>query len=137
MEKEVEVLEDERHPLRFLMKFVVLAGLLYVAGRFLANKKNEFADLTESQARDKLMDKISPKLGDDTAEEIADQVIPKLRERGLIKPDPAEAAAKAVKDAGSEAAGAVEDAADTVKNKMDDAADKVAEAVDSVVKDKD
>lgn len=135
MEEELEIVEDERHPFRFLVKFVVLAGLLFLAGRFLANKKNEFADLTESQARDKLLDKISPKLGDDTAEEIADQVIPKLKDRGLIKPDPAEAAAKAVKDAGADAADAVEDAADTVKDKMDDAADKVAEAVDSVVKD--
>jgi len=128
MEEELEIIEDERHPLRFLVKFVVVAGLLFLAGKFLANKKNEFADLTESQARDKLVDKISPKLGDDTAEEIADQVIPKLKDRGLIKPDPAEAAAKAVKDAASEAADAVED-------KMDEAADKVSEAVDSVVKD--
>ncbi len=127
MEEELEITE-ERHPLRFLVKFVIFAGLLYLAGKFLADKKNEFADLTESEAKEKLVDKISPKLGDDTAEEIADQVIPKLKDRGLIKSDPAEAAAEAVKDAASDAAAAVED-------KMGEAADKVAEAVDSVVKD--
>ena len=127
MEEELEIVE-ERHPLRFLVKFVVFAGLLYLAGKFLTNKKNEYADLTESQAHDKLVEKISPKVGDDTAEEIADQVIPKLKERGFIKADPAEAAVDAVKEAGAEAAEAVEE-------KMDEAADKVAEAVDSVVKD--
>ena len=127
MEQELEIV-DERHPFRFLVKFVIFAGLLYLAGKFLADKKNEYADLTESQARDKLVDKIAPKVGDDTAEEIADQVIPKLKDRGLIKPDPAEAAADVVRDAASEAT-------DKVEETMDEAADKVAEAVDSVVKD--
>jgi DNA-directed RNA polymerase specialized sigma54-like protein len=103
----------ERHPLRFMMKLAVLAGLLYGAGRFLAGKKSEFADLTETQARDRLMEKISPRLGEDTANEIADQVIPKLKERGLIKADPMDEAAEEIKEA----------------------ADKVSEAVDSVVKD--
>jgi hypothetical protein len=82
MEQEVDVV-DERHPLRFLVKFVVFAGLLYLAGRFLAQKKDEFADLTESQARDKLVEKMAPRVGDETAEDIADQVIPKLKDRGL------------------------------------------------------
>lgn len=120
MQQEIEVM-DERHPFRFMVKFVVFVGLLFVAGRFLAQKKNEFADMTESQARDKLVETIAPRVGDETAEDIADQVIPKLKDRGLVKPDPMDAAADKVKDA-----------AEDLGEKVDDA---VSDAVDSVVKD--
>lgn len=120
MTEEIEII-DERHPFRFMFKFVVFVGLLYVAGRFLAQKKNEYSGLTESQARSKFVDTVGPKVGDDTAEEIADQVIPKLKEKGLIKPDPVKEAAEAAADAMDEAA--------------EESADKVTEAVDKVVKD--
>lgn len=127
--EEIETMEDEeRHPLRFMIKFAVFLGLLYAAGRFLAQKKTEFADLTESQAREKLVEKMSPKVGDETASDIADQVIPKLKDRGLIKEDPMDAAARDVK-------AAADDVADAVEKKVDEASDKVTEAVDSVVKD--
>jgi hypothetical protein len=33
---------------------------------------------------------MAPKVGDDTAGEIADKVIPKMRDRGLFKSDPIE-----------------------------------------------
>jgi len=86
MERKVEVAED-RHPFRFLFKLAVFGGLIYFAGRFAAQKKEEFAGLTETQAREKLVSKIGPKFGDEAAEEIASQVIPKLVDRGLVKPD--------------------------------------------------
>lgn len=127
MTRDAEVV-DERHPFRFLVKFAVFAGLLFVAGRFLAQKKDEYADLTESEAREKLVDKMAPRVGDDTAEEIADQVIPKLKDRGLIKADPMEAAADKVVDTAKNAKKKTEDAVDA-------ATDKVTKAVDSVVKD--
>jgi len=113
-----------RHPIRTLLRLAVFAGVAFSVGRFVARKKQEYAGLTESQARDKLMAKMTPKLGDDTAAEIADQVIPKLKERGLIKPDPIE-----------EAADKLAQAADEAKENVTEAADEVAEAVDSVVKD--
>jgi hypothetical protein len=106
MTEEIEIAE-ERHVFRTLITLTVFVGLIYAAGRFLAQKKDEYAGLTESQARTKFVDKVGPKLGEETAEDIADQVIPKLKERGLIKPDPTD-------DAGT---------------------DPVAEAVDSVVED--
>ncbi len=123
MEQEIEMAE-ERHVFRTLFKFAVLAGLLYLAAKFLNDKKSEYSGLTESEARSKFVETVGPKVGDDTAEEIADQVIPKLKDRGLIKSDPAEAAAEEVKEAAEDLADAAEDAAD-----------KVSEAVDSVVKD--
>lgn len=119
---------DEGHPFRLFLKLAVFLGLAYGAARVLAQKKTEFADLTESQARDKLMEKMGPRVGDDTAAEIADQVIPKLKDRGLIKPDPMEAAADDVVKAADEMAEAFDD-------NMDETVDKVTEAVDSVVKD--
>lgn len=124
----VEIEAEERHPIRFLVRIGMFAGLLYAAGRFLARKKSEYADLTESQARDKLVDKMSPRVGDDTAKEIADQVVPKLKEKGLIKPDPMEAAEDDIEAAAKEAAEAMDE-------NLEKTADKVADAVDSVVKD--
>jgi hypothetical protein len=129
MAKEFEEVEvDERHPVRFLIKYAVIVGLVYGAGRFLAQKKDEFAGLTETQARSKLREKMGPRVGEDTAAEIADQVIPKLKDRGLIMADPMESVVEDMEKAADELADAVDD-------KIDEAADKVAEAVDSVVKD--
>lgn len=111
---------SKRHPIRFLIKVAVFGGLIYAATRFVSDKKNEYADLTESQARAKLIDKVSPKLGDETAGEIADQVIAKLKERGLVKPDPMAEAAEDLRDAA---------------DKVEDAADKVSDAAKSAGKD--
>lgn len=149
MEQELEVAE-ERHPVRIMVRFAVLAGLLYLAGRFLAQKKNEYAGLTESEAKQKLVDTIGPKLGDETAEEIAEQVIPKLKDRGLLKSDPMDEAVEKVKDAaevvGEKAKDTAKDVGDKVgattksaagkaKDKAEAAGDKVSEAVDEVTKD--
>ena len=107
MTKDIEI-EEGRHVFRTLVKLAVFSGLIYAAGRFLAQKKEEYAGLTESQARARFVDKVGPKLGEETAEEIADQVIPKLKERGIVKPDPSDDAT---------------------------GGDPVAEAVDSIVED--
>jgi hypothetical protein len=124
--RDVEV-DDERHPIRFIVKLAAFVGVLYTAGRFLAQKKNEYADLTESQARDKIVEKMTPRVGDETASEIAEQVIPKLKKRGLIKADPMEEAADDIAAAADEAVKAMDEG-------VEKAADKVADAVDSVVK---
>jgi len=85
MNEEVDVVE--RHPLRFLIKLTLIAGLVYLAVRVIADKKDEYIGLTETEAREKLIEKVGPRLGEDTASEIADQVIPKLKDKGLIKAD--------------------------------------------------
>lgn len=107
MTEEIEIAE-ERHLFRTLIRLAVFIGVVYAVGRLVARQKDEYAGLTESEARSKFVAKVGPKLGEDTAAEIADQVIPKLKERGLVKPDPAE---------------------DSKKD------DPVAEAVDAVVED--
>ncbi len=91
MTDEIQEIEGkERHPFRFLFKLAFYAGLIYLVSRFIAEKKDEYAGLTESQAREKFIEKMGPRIGEDNASEVADQVIPKLKERGLLKSDPAE-----------------------------------------------
>lgn len=83
---EVEV-EKERHPLRFMVKLLIFVGLLYVAGRFLNQQKEEWMGLSESEAKAKVESKLAPKVGEDKASEIATQVIAALTEKGVIKAD--------------------------------------------------
>lgn len=136
MQEEIETIEEsERHPFRFMIRFAILVGLLAVAAKFLNDKRTQYSGLTESEAKRKFVETVGPKVGDDTAEEIADQVIPKLKERGLLKSDPAEAAAEEVKEAADDLADSAQDVADQAKDAAEEAADKVSEAVDSVVKD--
>ena len=80
--------ESERHPFRFLFKFLIFIGILVLASKLLAQKKDEYMGMTESEARSKFETKLGPKIGEDKAAEVADQVIPTLKEKGFLKPDP-------------------------------------------------
>ncbi|MGB7859197.1 MAG: hypothetical protein WBM90_01725 [Acidimicrobiia bacterium] len=101
MENQIDV-EAKRHPFRFMFKFLVFAGVLYMAGRILMQKKEEFYGISESEARVKIETKLGPRMGEDKAAELADQIIPKLKEKGVIKADEphdiVEAAGEKVKD---------------------------------------
>ena len=121
MGSEVEV--SKRRPIRALLRLAILGAVIYGISRMMLEKKAEYANLTESEARRKLIEKMSPRVGSETAAEIAEQVIPKLKQRGIVKPDP-------MAEAG-------DDIADAAESAIDDAADAVADAVDSVIKDKD
>lgn len=79
--------ESERHPFRFLVKFLIFIGILFAASKLLAKKKDEYMGMTESEARSKFETKLGPRIGEEKAAEIADQVIPKLKEKGVIKAD--------------------------------------------------
>lgn len=70
-------------------------------------KKLEYAGLTESEARKKFEQELAPKVGEDRAAEIADQVIPKMKERGVVIDDPiAEAVDEMVEDIRTSTSGA-------------------------------
>ena len=135
MATELDTEVNERHPVRFLIKMAAFLSVLYFVGRFIAQKKDEYAGLTESEAREKLVSTMGPRVGEDTANEIADQVVPKLKDRGLIKRDPVEAAAADIKDAAKDVKNTAKDVAKDVEDKVGDKADKVTEAVDSIVRD--
>ncbi len=102
--------KNGRHPFRFMFKLLVFAGIITAAGRFLISKKDEYAGLTESEARAKMEAKLAPRFGDEKAEEIANQVVPVLRDRGLVKSD----LEGAVADLTGAAGKAAEEAADLV-----------------------
>ena len=77
----------ERHPFRFMLKFLIFVGILYMAGRMLQQKKTEYYGISESEARIKIETKLGPRMGEDKAAELADQIIPKLKEKGVIVAD--------------------------------------------------
>ncbi|MGD2100762.1 MAG: hypothetical protein PVG83_00855, partial [Acidimicrobiia bacterium] len=68
-----DTFETERHPFRALFKLAVLVGLAYLVFRLVDEKKDEYMGLTESEARSKFLEKAGPRLGEETANEIADQ----------------------------------------------------------------
>lgn len=77
--------ESDRHPIRALIKFAIFFGIMFALTRFIAAKKEEFSGLTETEARAKMEAKLSGRLGEEKATDIADQVIPVLREWGMFK----------------------------------------------------
>jgi hypothetical protein len=116
--------QNERHVFRFLVKFLVFAGVVYFAGRLAAQQKKNWEGLTESQARSRIEPRLASKLGDEKATDIADQIITALKDRGIIKEDEVEI------DLGVE----LDEAVEVVKDTAGDAAEAVAEAVETAKK---
>lgn len=79
--------EGRRRPFRFLFKLAVFAGILAAAGRFLVSKRDEYAGLTESEARERMQSKLTTRFGEEKAKEITDQVVPVLVDRGIVRSD--------------------------------------------------
>jgi hypothetical protein len=121
--------EQERHPFRFLLKFLIFAGLLAAIARVLASKRAEFVGLSDSEAKAKFEEKLGPWIGDDKAAELADQVVPKMKDAGLFDADPTEKAMKNVKEAAGNAGDAVKDTAKKATKTAKDVGGKAADAV--------
>jgi hypothetical protein len=78
---------------------LLVIGAVGVLISYVNGKKLEYVGLTESEARRKFEEKLAPKVGEQRAAEVADAVIPKLKERGVILDDPiAEAVDEIVDD---------------------------------------
>jgi hypothetical protein len=118
-----EDVEKERHPFRFLLKLGFLAAFLYFAARLIMLKKDEYYGLTETEARTKITEKLAKRVGPEKANEVADQVIPLLKDRGVVKPDP-------VSEAASELADAMADAQDELSDVVDDMAGAAEDELD-------
>lgn len=127
--EEMTDMTKERHPFRFLFKLLLVVGALAAVSKVVASKSKDFQGLTESEARAKFESKLGPRIGSDKASEVADQVIPRLKEKGMIKSD-VEQAVEDVKDVASEAADKVVDTAKDAGESVKDAAKKVEEKVD-------
>ena len=61
MGSEIEV--AERHPFKTLIRIAIIAGVLYALAKVAMEKKAEYMDLTESQAREKFMANDGPAHG--------------------------------------------------------------------------
>jgi len=96
---DIEV-ESQRHPLRFMVKFLVFVGILVLAGKFMAKQKEDWAGITEAQAMEKIESRLVSRVGEDKANDIASQIVAVLTEKGVIK---AEAADEEVVDVTGEA----------------------------------
>ena len=108
---DIEV-ESKRHPLRFMIKFLVLVGILVAAGKFMAKQKQDWSGITEAQAREKIESRLASRVGEEKATDIANQIVTVLTEKGVIK---AEETADEVVDVTEEDGEAVSDDAETVE----------------------
>ena len=80
--------DEERHPLRKLFRLIVVAAVVYFGWKMFETQRDEFMGLTESEAKAKLREKLIPRLGEETADQIVEQVVPRLRDKGIVQPDP-------------------------------------------------
>lgn len=108
---DIEV-ESKRHPLRFMIKFLVLVGILVAAGKFMAKQKQDWSGITEAQAREKIESRLASRVGEEKATDIANQIVTVLTEKGVIK---AEETAEEVVDVTEEGVEAVSDDAEAVE----------------------
>jgi len=74
--------------IKSLLKILFFLCIIGFVASYVNGKKLEWAGLTESEARRKFEEKLAPKVGEERAAEVADQVIPKLKERGVVIDDP-------------------------------------------------
>ena len=108
---DIEV-ESQRHPFRFMVKFLVFVGIIYIAGRFMAKQKENWSGITEAEARAKIESKLASRVGEDKAADIANQIVTALTEKGVIK---AEETDDEVVDVTKEAGEAASDDAEAVE----------------------
>jgi hypothetical protein len=113
MEVAMTEAESDRHIFRSLFKLALLVGIIMAIAKMVAAKKDEYYGISESEARYKVESKLSPRVGDDRAAEIADQVVARLKVAGVVTAD----------------------AVDNVVDKAEDAVDSVEEAVKDVTSD--
>ncbi|MGF1617631.1 MAG: hypothetical protein ACFCU2_07455 [Acidimicrobiia bacterium] len=104
----IEPATQRREPaIKSLFKLLLILGIAGFVVSYLNGKKLEYAGLTETEARRKLEEKLAPKVGKERAAEIAGQVIPRLKERGVVIDDPiAEAVDEMVDDIRTSTSGA-------------------------------
>lgn len=80
--------EKSRSVFGSILRLAVLGAIAGFAAKFVAEKKRELSGLTVSEAKSRFEEKLGPRLGEDTASDIANAVVEKLRERGIVVADP-------------------------------------------------
>jgi hypothetical protein len=119
---------DESHAFRTLFKVLLVVGIVAAITKFMSDRRRDFYGLTESEARAKFESKLGPIIGDDRASDVADQVIPRLKETGVLIEDAMEDAKKAASDVADKVGDTAEKVADNAKKAASNAVDEVGDA---------
>ncbi len=127
---------DETHFFRALFKVLLVVGVIAAISKFFSDRWKDFNGLTEEQARAKFESKLGPIIGEDRAADVADQVIPRLKETGVLIEDAVDSAKKAANDfaddVGTTAKKVAGDAKKTASNVADEVGDVAKKAGDSM-----
>jgi hypothetical protein len=119
---------DESHFFRSLFKVLLVVGVIAAITRFLSDRWKDFNGLTEEQARAKFEAKLGPIIGEDRAADVADQVIPRLKETGVLIEDAVDDAKKAASDFADEVGDTAKKVAGDAKKTASNVADEVGNA---------
>lgn len=71
-----------------LIGFALFAGAIAAASKVIAGKAAEWQGLTESEVRQKVETRIPSRVPDDKRAAVADRVVTKMRDRGVLGEDP-------------------------------------------------
>jgi hypothetical protein len=97
-----------------LIKLALLVGGVTVAAKLVAAKKDEWQGLTEPEVREKLESRLPDRVPEEKRAAVADKVVAKMRNRGLIT-DAVDAVADTAEEEAEEL-DSVEDADDESPN---------------------
>ena len=68
-----------------LLKLALMIGGVAAVARLVSAKKSQWMGLTEPQVREKLERRLPGRMPDEKRAEVADKVVSKMRERGVIR----------------------------------------------------
>jgi len=119
---------DESHAFRTLFKVLLVVGIVAAITKFMSDRRRDFYGLTEAEARAKFESKLGPIIGDDRASDVADQVIPRLKETGVLIEDAMGDAKKAASDVADKVGDTAEKVAGNAKKAASNAVDDVGDA---------
>ena len=119
---------DESHAFRTLFKVLLVVGIVAAITKFMSDRRRDFYGLTEAEARAKFESKLGPIIGDDRASDVADQVIPRLKETGVLVEDAMDDAKKAASDVADKVGDTAEKVAGNAKKAASNAVDEVGDA---------
>ena len=74
--------------MKTLFRLALLAALAFGIMKMLEEKKN-WEGLTEDEARDKLNEKLSPRVPAEKLEQVTDQIVTQMKARGVLRTEPA------------------------------------------------
>ena len=77
-----------------LIGFALIAGAVAVAAKLMAAQKAEWQGLSEAEVRERMEQRMPARVPEEKRADVADKVVAKMRERGMLREEPAEAAAE-------------------------------------------